>query len=90
MISEALDGLVRLGGKLVRCRIVDGSGRGRDLLDATQERTCLSQERLGLLGCLRGNGVRALVSRGLLGHRASIPFPAAAGGLDNQRWSPGP
>ena len=84
VIGEPLDGLARLGSKLMRCRIVDRSGRGCDLLDATQERTCLSQERLGLLGCLGGNGVRALVSRGLVGHGASIPFPAAAGGLDTE------
>jgi hypothetical protein len=82
VIGEPLGGPARLGGKLMRCRIIDRSGRDRDLLNATQEGTCLSQERLGLLGCLRGSSVWVLVGGGLVGHGASIPFPVAAGGLD--------
>jgi hypothetical protein len=74
VIREPLDGLARLSGKLMRCRIVDRSGRGRDFLNATQKGMCVSQERLDLLGCLRGSSVGSLVSGGVVGHRASIPL----------------
>ena len=83
VIGEPRDGLARLGGKLMRCRIIERSGRGRDLLSATPKGTCLPQERLGLVSCLRGSSARALVSGGVVGHSASIPLRATAGGLEH-------
>lgn len=87
VIRQPFDGLARLGDELMRCRVIDRSRRGRDLVDTTQEGAGLSKERLGLLGCLHGSSVRALVNRGLVVHGAKYPpFPAAAGGLDHSSW----
>ncbi|MEO8898339.1 MAG: hypothetical protein ABI473_06550 [Candidatus Dormibacter sp.] len=73
VIREPLCCLSRLSGELVGGGIVDRSGRGHDLVNATQEETSLSQERLGFLGRL-GRGGRPLVSERIVPHRDSVPL----------------
>ncbi len=71
VIREPLDRLARLGGELVGREIIDRSSRGLDLVNATQEETSLSQERLGFLGRF-GRGGRPLVSGMVVCHRDSV------------------
>jgi hypothetical protein len=73
VIREPLCRLSRLGGELVGRGIIDRSGRGHDLVNATQEEASLSQERLCLLSRL-GRGDRPLVSERIVPHGDSVPL----------------
>lgn len=83
VIGEPLHGLTRLRGELVGWGIVDRPSRDGDLVNAPQEGTSLSHERLSFLERSCRGGVGALVGERVVGHCDSFARRAAVMGISD-------